>query len=114
MTEPRPDVTDLPDLASRRLGGSVVAASDELFAGSAVATHVRLDVIPDGGLARLRVNDEIVPEALAALRQVWWDAALRSGGMPCPRSSGRPSSRTSGDITARFPPALFTTSVAAD
>src|SRR5215469_6500495 len=32
MTEPRPDVTDLPDLASRRLGGSVIAASDELFA----------------------------------------------------------------------------------
>src|SRR5215467_9157057 len=28
----RPDVTDLPDLASRRLGGSVIAASDELFA----------------------------------------------------------------------------------
>jgi allantoicase len=39
-----------------------------------VATHVKLDVIPDGGLARLRVNGEIVPEALAALRQRWWDA----------------------------------------
>ena len=35
------------------------------------ATHVRLDVIPDGGLARLRVHGEIVPEALAALRQRW-------------------------------------------
>src|SRR5258708_30505211 len=32
MTESRPDFTELPDLASRRLGGSVVAASDELFA----------------------------------------------------------------------------------
>jgi allantoicase len=44
------------------------------IAGSPVATHVRLDVIPDGGLARLRVNGEIVPDALDALRQRWWDA----------------------------------------
>jgi len=42
-----------------------------LIAGSPVATHVRLDVIPDGGSARLRVNGEIVPDALAALRQRW-------------------------------------------
>ncbi len=40
----------------------------------AVATHVRLDVIPDGGLARLRINGEITPEALAALGQRWLDA----------------------------------------
>jgi allantoicase len=45
-----------------------------LIAGSPVATHIRLDVIPDGGLARLRINGEVVPEALAALRQRWWDA----------------------------------------
>src|SRR5215469_6853804 len=45
-----------------------------LIAGSPVATHVWLDVIPDGGLARLRVSGEIVPDALAALRQRWWDA----------------------------------------
>ena len=32
------------------------------------ATHVRLEVYPDGGLARLRVLGEIVPEALARLR----------------------------------------------
>ncbi|HEY2691106.1 MAG TPA: allantoicase [Streptosporangiaceae bacterium] len=37
-------------------------------------THVRLDVIPDGGLARLRVNGEIIPEALAGLGQRWRDA----------------------------------------
>jgi allantoicase len=30
-------------------------------------THVRLDVFPDGGLARLRVNGEIDPEALREL-----------------------------------------------
>jgi allantoicase len=32
-------------------------------------THVRLEVFPDGGLARLRVLGEIVPEALARLRE---------------------------------------------
>jgi allantoicase len=32
MTADAPDFTGLPDLASRRLGGSVVAANDELFA----------------------------------------------------------------------------------
>lgn len=42
-----------------------------LLHGQAAATHVRLDVIPDGGLARLRVLGEIVPEALADLRQRW-------------------------------------------
>jgi allantoicase len=45
-----------------------------LIAGVPVATHVRLDVIPDGGLARLRINGDIVPEALAGLRERWWDA----------------------------------------
>jgi allantoicase len=31
-------------------------------------THVRLEVFPDGGLARLRVLGEVTPDALAALR----------------------------------------------
>jgi allantoicase len=31
-------------------------------------THVRLEVFPDGGLARLRVLGEITPDAMAALR----------------------------------------------
>jgi allantoicase len=31
-------------------------------------THVRLEVFPDGGLARLRVLGEITPDALASLR----------------------------------------------
>jgi allantoicase len=39
--------------------------------GGPVATHVRLDAIPDGGLARLRINGQIVPEALAGLRERW-------------------------------------------
>jgi allantoicase len=44
------------------------------------ATHVRLDVIPDGGLARLRVYGEIVPDALAGLRQRWQSALPPPGG----------------------------------
>jgi allantoicase len=39
-----------------------------------VASHVRLDVIPDGGLARLRIHGEIIDEALATLRRRWRDA----------------------------------------
>jgi allantoicase len=42
--------------------------------GQGVATHVRLDVIPDGGVARLRINGEIIDEALTALRRRWQDA----------------------------------------
>jgi allantoicase len=46
-----------------------------------VATHVRLDVIPDGGLARLRIHGEIIDEALSALRRRWRDA-LPEGQRP--------------------------------
>jgi allantoicase len=35
------------------------------------ATHLRLDVIPDGGLARLRAYGQILPETLAHLRRCW-------------------------------------------
>ena len=35
------------------------------------ATHVRLDVIPDGGLARLRLHGELTPDALAAASARW-------------------------------------------
>jgi len=44
------------------------------FLAAGVATHVRLEVIPDGGLARLRINGEIIPEALAGLQGRWQDA----------------------------------------
>ncbi len=40
------------------------------------ATRVRLDVYPDGGLARLRVHGEITAEAMAGLRQRWRDTAV--------------------------------------
>jgi allantoicase len=38
------------------------------------ATMIRLDVIPDGGLARLRVHGYVAPEALTVLRRRWLDA----------------------------------------
>jgi allantoicase len=50
------------------------------FLVEGVATHVRLEVIPDGGLARLRVYGEIVPDALAGLRQRWQSALPPPGG----------------------------------
>jgi allantoicase len=37
------------------------------------ATHVRLDVYPDGGLSRLRCNGEVEAAALAELGRLWWD-----------------------------------------
>ena len=43
-------------------------------------THVRLEVFPDGGLARLRVLGEVTPDALAALRARYLAARERDGG----------------------------------
>jgi allantoicase len=39
--------------------------------GDAPVTHVRLNIFPDGGVARLRVHGEVTPD---------WDALLRDGG----------------------------------
>jgi allantoicase len=38
------------------------------------ATHLRLDVYPDGGLTRLRCYGEIPDDVLQQLRQTFWDA----------------------------------------
>jgi allantoicase len=46
-----------------------------LLKESAEATRVRLDVFPDGGLARLRVHGTITPGGLDALRRRWAAAA---------------------------------------
>lgn len=35
------------------------------------ATHVRLDIYPDGGMARLRLHGEITPDGLTALTDRW-------------------------------------------
>jgi allantoicase len=40
-----------------------------LVPGAGPATHVRLEVFPDGGVARLRVRGELTPDGLAALRE---------------------------------------------
>jgi allantoicase len=49
-----------------------------LIEGSAPVTHVRLDVYPDGGLARLRCHGQIEPDALEALGRQWWGALPQS------------------------------------
>ncbi|GGG06763.1 putative allantoicase [Rhodococcoides trifolii] len=38
------------------------------------ATHLRLDVFPDGGLSRLRLFGDLDSESLADARARWWDA----------------------------------------
>jgi allantoicase len=42
-------------------------------AGPDPATHVRLDVYPDGGLSRLRVHGTLPSASLEAARRRWWD-----------------------------------------
>ena len=54
--------------------GGEGGANTEGGANGMIATHVRLDVIPDGGLARLRVYGELIPDALAGMRQRWQSA----------------------------------------
>ncbi|WP_329407467.1 allantoicase [Nocardia vinacea] len=44
------------------------------IAAGAPVTHVRLDVYPDGGVARLRVHGEIDPETLVGNTVAWLDA----------------------------------------
>ncbi len=53
-------------------------------------THVRLSIYPDGGLARLRINGEIVPEALAGLRRRWRDALPETQRQDIERRGGGP------------------------
>jgi allantoicase len=42
-------------------------------AGPDPATHVRLDVYPDGGLSRLRVHGTLPSASLETARRRWWD-----------------------------------------
>jgi allantoicase len=41
--------------------------------GTRPATHVRLDIYPDGGLARLRLYGDLTADARTALARQWWD-----------------------------------------
>lgn len=45
-----------------------------LVESGAPATHVRLEVFPDGGVARLRVLGELIPDALVSLRARYAEA----------------------------------------
>ncbi len=49
-----------------------------LLEESPAATHLRLDVYPDGGLSRLRLFGDLDDTALTHARREWWDA-LPSG-----------------------------------
>ncbi len=51
-----------------------------LVAPTEPVTHVRLEVFPDGGLARLRVLGEITPDAAASLR-ARYQAVRHRGGL---------------------------------
>ena len=55
-------------------------------ASKAPVTHVRLDVFPDGGLARLRINGEIDP---ATLEEMGTRLAGKPAGRAHPRRLGR-------------------------
>lgn len=46
-----------------------------LLTGSAPATAVRLDILPDGGMARLRLHGSLTPEGQDTLVQRWLSAS---------------------------------------
>ena len=39
------------------------------------ATHIRLNIYPDGGVARLRLHGSLTDDGLAAVRQRWDETA---------------------------------------
>lgn len=72
----------LPDLASRAAGGAVVWANDELFAEKEnlirpappeqrPVSEARLDIHPDGGLARLRLFGRLTDSGLRRVEENW-------------------------------------------
>jgi allantoicase len=74
--------SEIPESAWREVLGATPVQPDtrhRYLADGQAATHVRLDAIPDGGLARLRINGEILAEALAELRLRWQEALPRPG-----------------------------------
>jgi allantoicase len=74
--------TEIPESGWREVLGATRVQPDtrhRFLADGQAATHVRLDVIPDGGLARLRINGEILAAELARLRQRWQEALPQPG-----------------------------------
>jgi len=60
-----------------------------LLDGAPAATHLRLDVYPDGGLSRLRLFGELDAAAAADTHQRWWDALPASHRSLIPRHAPR-------------------------
>jgi allantoicase len=55
------------------------------ISGAPAVTHVRVDVYPDGGMARLRVHGELDDAGCDAIRSRWWTSlpeALRASTPP--------------------------------
>lgn len=67
------------------------------------ATHVRLDVYPDGGLARLRVEGELTPEALTGAVVRWLDRLPDQQALVVLTSDGRLSGGEAGRLLASRP-----------
>jgi allantoicase len=59
-------------------------------AAPAAATHARLDIYPDGGMARLRLHARLGPDDVAAAVRRWFDS-LPAGHARAVRTRGRPS-----------------------
>jgi allantoicase len=64
-------------------------------------THVRLDVYPDGGLARLRVHGELLPEAHHAAVLRWLDLLPRDHAIHVLQSVSSPE--VGADLASRRP-----------
>ena len=77
------------------------------------ATHVRLDVYPDGGLARLRLHGDLAPDARTALALRWWDLLPATAARRLLLAAGVPAAHAREAVAARpatdLPPALHPT-----
>ncbi|MEV4367587.1 allantoicase [Nonomuraea sp. NPDC049637] len=69
---------------------------------SAPVTHVRLDVFPDGGLARLRVHGELDADAHRAAVLRWLDLLPAGHAVEVLRGAGMPG-RTAEELVGRRP-----------
>jgi len=69
----------------------------------AAVTHVRLDVYPDGGLARLRVNGEVDEAALRAAVVRWLDLLPENHGVEVLSTSGGLSREEAGSLLGKRP-----------
>jgi allantoicase len=74
------------------------------------ATHVRLDVYPDGGLARVRLHGDLTPDAREALARRWWDLLPATAARRLLVAAGLPAAQARAAVAARpdadLPPAL--------